>query len=30
MTISWKNLSSEIQIANLGINEVGEKEGGEN
>ena len=30
MTLSWKNLDSEIQSATLGTNEVGEKEGGEN
>ena len=30
MTISWKNLDSEIRIATLGINEVGDEDGGEN
>lgn len=30
MTISWKNLGSEIQIATLVINEVGDEDGGEN
>ena len=30
MTISWKNLGSEIQSATLGVNEVGDEDGGEN
>lgn len=30
MTISWKNLGSEIQITTLVINEVGDEDGGEN
>ena len=30
MTISWENLGSEIQIATLVINHVGDEDGGEN